>query len=236
MENSKPKTLEDFHHFNVTGIRRSATSDDGYFQFDLEGIFDTIPLETFDHILDGTGPQWFWLLYGERGWLTPTLKSFNKQTRTTVLSVHEKEELNLLGQKVVYLSTCWQAFNIWMVLDPNWGWERKHFQGIDAVAEDYEARDISILDGREVRVWTKLEPVGTDRGQSRHYPATDQTVPVQPGTRLVPGAWGHEHCGLCNEHIDAGMFGYSDPDERWVCESCHDRYITRHDLAFVDEL
>lgn len=164
------------------------------------------------------------------------LKSFDKQTRTAILTCDEKEEPKILGLELAYLSSYWQNFHVWMVLDPDWGWQRRQFQGTDAVAEDYETKDVSIVEGREVRVWTKLEPAGTSRGQSRYYPAADQTLPVRSDTRLVPGAWGHEHCELCNEHIDAGMFGFCDPDERWMCEKCYERYVVRHDLAFVDEL
>ena len=121
---------------------------------------------------------------------------------------------------------------------------RDHIDGVeqgqtitaDAFAEDYEATDVSVVGGREVRVWTKLEPTGTGSGQSRHYPATDQTVPVRTGARLISGGWGHEHCGLCNEHIDALMVGYCDSDEHWMCDKCHERYVARGDLSFVDEL
>jgi hypothetical protein len=41
---------------------------------------------------------------------------------------------------------------------------------------------------------------------------------------------------LCNTHIDIDMFGYCDPDDRWMCENCYSRYVVPHDLAFVDEL
>ena len=121
-------------------------------------------------------------------------------------------------------------------MTPNWGWERMQFRGTDAIAEDYEAKDLSIVGGREVKVWTKLEPAGETTGHSRHYPAPDQSLPVRAGTRLVPAGWGHEHCELCNEHIDAGMFGECDPGGRWMCEKCYQRYVTPCDLAFVDEL
>jgi hypothetical protein len=106
----------------------------------------------------------------------------------------------------------------------------------DHVVEGTGPRDVSIVGGREVRVWTKLEPTGENRGQSRHYPATDQTLPVRSGIRLVPSGWGHEHCELCKEHIDAGIFGYCDPGGRWMCEKCYERYVVPRDLAFVDEL
>ena len=122
-----------------------------------------------------------------------------------------------------------------MVLDPRWGWEKRQFHGLDAVAEDYEAKDVSIVEGREVKVWTKLEPVDKN-GLSRHYPASNQTLPPKSEQRKVPGGWGHEHCDLCKAHIEAGDFGYCDPGGRWMCEKCYERYVMQRDLAFVDEL
>jgi hypothetical protein len=230
MEIRKPKTLEDFPKFEVTALRRGTTAKEGYTHFELEGRLDcTIEIGS-------TGPQWFWLLFGKNGYLCAGVQSVNKETNAAVLTFEATDEPDIVGQRLAYLSPYWQGFHVWMVLDPNWGWEKKQLQGIDAVAEDYESKDVSIVGGREVRVWTKLEPTGASSGQSRHYPATDQTLPVRSGTRLVPSGWGHEHCELCNAHIDAGTFGYCDPGQRWMCEKCYERYVMRRDLAFVDEL
>jgi hypothetical protein len=230
MEIRKQKTLEDFPKFEVIALRRGPTAKEGYTHYEIEGCFDrTIEIAS-------TGPQWFWLVFGKRGYICAAVQSRNNETNAAVLTFEARDEPNIVGHKLAYLSPYWQGFHVGMVLDPNWGWERKQFQGTDAVAEDYEAKDVSIVGGREVRVWTKLEPTGESTGQSRHYPAPDQTLPVRSGTRLVPAGWGHEHCELCNAHIDAGMFGYCDPGERWMCEKCYQRYVTPHDLAFVDEL
>lgn len=236
MKTSQPKTLVDFPKFVVTEVRAGAASSDGYQRFELEGSYDPILDPVFDNLVAGEGPLWFWLLFGKRGYLTPMLKSFDKETKKAILVCDEKEEPKVLGLQLAYLSPYWQAFNIWMVLDADWGWEKRQFHGIDAVAEDYEAKEVSFVEGREIRVWTKMEPVGVDSGQSRHYPASNQGLPVVSGTRLIPGGWGHEHCQLCHEHIDAEDFGYCDPDNRWMCENCHQRYVMPHDLAFVDEL
>jgi hypothetical protein len=121
-----------------------------------------------------------------------------------------------------------------MVLDPEWGWQKKQFVGIDPIAEDFQSEDTSIIGGREVKVWTKLSPV---RGEdSRLYPATDQSSTPASPARLVTLGWDHEHCELCNAHIDIGMYGFCDPEDRWMCENCYARYVLRRDLAFVNEL
>lgn len=133
--------------------------------------------------------------------------------KCTALLIEPSLELPI----VAYLSPYWQAYHVWMVLDSACGWEKKRFQGADAVAAEYDAGATSIVDGREVRLWTKLELVGGREGASRRHPASDQSLPPSSERRPVPGGWGHEHCDLCKTHIEAGEFGYCDPEGRWLC-------------------
>jgi hypothetical protein len=226
----KPKTLEDFPKFEVAALRRGPTAKEGYTHFELEGSLD----RTIE--IDSTGPQWFWLLFGKGGYLCASVQSHNKETNTAVLTFESTNEPDIVGRKLAYLSPYWQGFHVWMVLDPNWGWEKKQFLGADAVAEDFESKDVSIIEGREVKVWTTLTRADAQGSLSRHYPSKDPTSNQTGETRLIPSGWDHEHCELCNSHIDAVMYGYCDPDERWMCEGCYERYVVRCDLAFVDEL
>lgn len=228
MDTPKRKTLETFPKFIVAAVRRGETSATGYTEFELEGHFDRIIADIDSH--------WFWLLIGEHDCLCASVVSLNKETGAANLTCDEKDEPLVEGQALAYLSPYWQAFNIWMVLDPNWGWKRTQFQGVDAIAEDYEADEISIVGDREVKIWTKLESVDGRGGASRHYPAADQTSAPNLESRVVPGGWGHQQCHLCKSHIDSGNFGYRDADDYWMCEKCYDRYVVPHDLAFVDEL
>ncbi len=224
----KPKTLGDFPQFSVAAVRRGETSPQGYTNFELDGKFDRIVGQIDSH--------WFWLLFGEKDCLCATLLSLDKDTRAATLTCTLEDEPEVVGQSIAYLSPYWQAYHVWMVLDPNWGWEKKRFQGADALREQYVAGETSIVDGREVRVWTKLELVGGREGASRYYPADNQTLPASTEKQLVHGAWGHEHCDLCKSHIDAGEFGYCDPGGYWMCENCYERFVRPHDLSFVDGL
>ncbi|MGC1258302.1 MAG: hypothetical protein WA867_22290 [Candidatus Acidiferrales bacterium] len=228
MSDRKPKTLEDFPKFEVLTVRRGETSATGYTRFELDG--------QFDRIIDGIDPHWFWLLMREHNSLCATLKSLNKESKAALLTCDEKTEPNVAGQTLFYLSPYWQAQNVWMILDPNWGWKRTQFDGRDAVASDYEAKDISIVDGREVKIWTKLEPADRTDGTSRHFPAADQNQRPNATPRIIAGGWDHQHCDLCKSHIDAIEFGYRDPQEHWLCNRCYERYVVPHDLSFVDEL
>ena len=228
MPSHKTKTLEDFPHFTVYAVRRGKTSAAGYTTFELDG--------KFDQIIEDIDPHWFWLLFGENECLCATLKSLDNQTWTAILTCDVRDKPRVVGEKLAYLSPYWQAHHVWMVLDPAWGWIKKRFQGADAVAEDYDTGQTSVVDGRDVRVWTKLELVGGREGVSRYYPASDQSLPPSSEPRQVPGGWGHEHCDLCKTHIEAGKFGYCDPVGHWICEKCYERYVVHRDLAFVDEL
>lgn len=230
METSSPKTLEDFPQFVVTALRRGPKSDRGYTFFELEGHFD----RQIDIRPDG--PQWFYLLFGTRGCLCTSVQSLDKETKAAALTFEATEEPDIVGHTLAYLSSYWQAYKVWMVLDAEWGLERKKFLGMDAIAEEFESKDVSIIDGREVKVWTKLSPVRADRGGDRHYPAIEQTDTSGSKVRLIPSGWDHEHCELCNSHIDIGVVGWCDPEDRWICENCYSRYVLRRDLAFVDEL
>ncbi|HLZ51318.1 MAG TPA: hypothetical protein VKP61_11220 [Candidatus Acidoferrum sp.] len=228
MTHHRPKSLADFPQFLVSAVRRGETSADGYTRFELDGRFDRV-IHTID-------PHWFWLLFDERGYVCATLQSLDHETLAATLSCNEADEPQVTGKTLAYLSPRWQAYQVWMVLDPNWGWERRQFFGSDAVAEDYDAGKIARVGDRDVRVWTKLEIVGGRAGASKHYPSNDQTLPPNSGTRLVPGGWGHEHCDLCTSHIEVGEFGHCDPNGRWICKKCYERYVVPRDLAFVDEL
>lgn len=228
MLRDKQKTLKDFPHFIVSAVRRGKISSAGHTRFELDGRFDCL-IEDID-------PNWFWLLLGENDAVCATLQSLDAETRTAVLRCDVSDEPKVAGESLAYLSPRWQAYHIWMVLDPAWGWERKGFQGADAVAEDYDTGETTLVEGREVRVWTKLELIGGREGASRHYPASDQSLPPRSERQPVPGGWGHEYCELCRAHIEAGKPGYGDSGGRWLCEKCYERYVAQRDLSFVDEL
>jgi hypothetical protein len=228
MDIRKPKTLADFPKFTVAAVRRGETSVTGYTRFELEGHFD--------RIIKQIDPSWFWLLVGQSDCLCASLKSLDRETKAAVLTCNEKKEPNVVGQALAYLSPYWQASNVWMILDPHWGWEKIQCERLDAIETDYEASEISIVDGREVKIWTELRPADGKGPLTAHYPASDQTSPPNPEPRLLTSGWRHETCSLCHQHINPGDFGYRDPERRWMCGNCYERYVVPRDLAFVDEL
>ena len=142
----------------------------------------------------------------------------------------------MVGKPLYYLSPAWEPHQIWMVLDEHWGWQRVLFQAVDAVAETHEATDVSIVDEREVKTWTKLSRADKRGSAERYAPTLDDTLVSGAAPQLVPGGWDHEHCQLCREHISHGEFGYRDEDDQWLCENCYGKYVMPRDLSFVDDL
>jgi ribosome-binding protein aMBF1 (putative translation factor) len=59
---------------------------------------------------------------------------------------------------------------------------------------------------------------------------------VPDEAQVVTDGWDHEHCELCNKHIDPGDYACINTDRLWVCLSCFDNYAKPRDLSFVDEL
>jgi hypothetical protein len=225
---SRRKTLADFPRFTVTSLRKQPPNTEGYIDFEIEG--------TFDRIIPKSAVTWFWLLFGERDCLCVQWKSQEDADLSAVLVGCQRNIPEVVGATLHYLNPYWQAFNIWMVLDSQWGWQRVKLEAMDAVADNFEAKDVSIVDGREVKCWTTLKRADNRGHSSRHYPASEEGNGSEGGSRLVPGGWDHEHCALCNAHINVGDFGYRDPDDRWMCEACYEKYVIPRDLSFVDEL
>lgn len=127
MNTDKRKTLDDFPKFVVTGVWRDRKTGGGYTAYDLECTYDPTLNGDLEQIIANRRPKWFWLLIGERSCLCTSLKSLKKESSTAILTCHEKKEPRVIGQALAYLSPYWQAYNIWMVLDPNWGWQKKRF-------------------------------------------------------------------------------------------------------------
>jgi hypothetical protein len=227
MERKQGWTLEDFPKFTVLQVSQLGTDPEGSSRFEIEGEFDR-PVEQQGEI------TWFWLLIGERNAVCAQWASLENGTSATV-TIDEKELPDISGKPLRYLSPAWNPYQIWMVIDKEWGWERVQFRAVDAVAETFGAKEISMVDGREVTTWTRLRRADKQGNTERYEPDAQISGP-RGGPRIVAGGWDHEHCDLCHSHIDDGNFGYRDSDNTWLCEACHKKYVEQHNLPFVDDL
>jgi len=145
----------------------------------------------------------------------------------------------LVDTRLPYLEERWKAVHVWMVVEPEWIRDKVRFEAQDARASRYEAEDVSIIEGQEVKEWIKLERADGRRRTTRYcpvYPVGGADLPLARPDGLIPGGWSHEHCELCRNHIEAGNFGYVDRSEHWVCGACYEKYVIAHDLSFLDDL
>jgi hypothetical protein len=54
---------------------------------------------------------------------------------------------------------------------------------------------------------------------------------------IVEGGWNHEHCFICETHIDERQpqcfRSVSEGRDWWACPKCHEKWIVKHDARFV---
>jgi hypothetical protein len=206
MEIRKPKTLEDFPKFFVTAIHGCGTDNSGHTRFELDG--------NFNRVIENISPNWFWLLSDAKESFCAGLKSLDEGTKAAILTVDVKNEPKIVGQKLSYLSSYWQAYHVWMILDESALWKKVAFHATDAIRVSSPAAD-----GKQIHGLKRMPREG-----------------LPDGTQVVTDGWDHEHCELCNKHIDPGDYAYTNTDGLWVCLSCFDNYVNPKNLSFVDEL
>ncbi|MGH9565237.1 MAG: hypothetical protein ACRD4F_19080 [Candidatus Angelobacter sp.] len=192
--------------------RVRATLDD-FPHFVVSEVVGTNLAGHFDSV-KGVAAGRCWLLLPERHALIGDMEKFDAQTNFAIFNSADDCSHVVIGQKMPYLSGYWQAYHVWMILDDS-PWDKVCFQVVDAVSESFTAED-----GKSYRKLSKLK-IG-------------QELPTD--ALLVSGGWDHEHCELCNTHIDPADLAYTNADGLWVCVSCFENYVSPKNLSFVNDL
>lgn len=220
------KKIEDLPHFAVSSVqsgdRRHPSAD--YFEFKLHG--------TFDH-LTGVREDRGWLLLPQRDCLIGDLESLDTHSRTAVFVTLEASLPHLVNRRLPYVYGYWQAYHVWMVAEPSWGWERMLLQRGEVTAELFEAEKAQAVQGQQVKRWIRVKETSARHGRERAYPVLSGDLKPQIDAAVASG-WQHEHCELCGATINLGGYGFVDSDEHWVCEPCYAKYVATHDLSFLD--
>jgi hypothetical protein len=225
-----PRTINDLPQFRVSAMRQGETSDSGRTDFELAGLFDRT---------EGVNEGRCWLLLPRKDTLidfTGELRFLEAGTGAAVYQTTEKPMPDLVGLTLAYLGPQWEPYHVWMVTEPKWRWDRKVFHALDATARKMEGNDVSIVDGQEVKEWIEVKKIGQQSHVSRYYPVFPDgrtTLPPIGPDGVVKGEWSHVHCELCDAHIVAESYGYTDPGQHWVCSACYDKYVVTHDLSFI---
>lgn len=180
--------------------------EDEHATSDLSGSFDKS---------EGVRDGMCWLLLPGQESYYGRLSSFHPEAKTAEFQTHVEGNPTFEGKSFCYLSGYWQAYHIWMVADENHAWEQVTFRSSDAASDTVQDGG-----GKTLRRLRKATPQDFDN----------------PGLKIVPGGWDHEHCELCWAHIGPGDACFRDGSDHWVCVQCYERYVKNHDLSFVDDL
>ena len=220
------KTVEDLPHFAVSSVERGDKRHPAaeYDEFKLHGTFDQ---------LSGVREGRCWLLLPRRDCLIGDLESLDSHARTAVFVTFEKSLPGLVGRQLAYADGYWQAYHVWMVTEPSWGWIRILRERSDVIAEVFESETSQTIQEQEVKTWIRVKETGKRHGRERICPVFSGDLQAQIDAVTATG-WDHEHCELCSTEIRAGDHGFVDADEHWVCESCYVKYVATHDLSFLD--
>jgi hypothetical protein len=175
--------------------------------------YDTIDLTgLFDH-LEGVREGMCWLLLSEKQSYYGEMSSFSSEAKTGLFRTHVKSPPIFEAVTFCYLSAYWQAYHVWMVTDTNLSWQELVFESFAAVSDRIEGSD-----GQKLTRLRKASPEDLRN----------------PDLTIVQNGWDHEHCELCNSHIDPGDQCYYGDASYWVCRSCYQKYVQPHDLSFID--
>jgi hypothetical protein len=180
-------------------------------------ISDCIDFNLVGHFegVNGVTAGLCWLLLPEQNALYGNLSGLDPQTGAASFNATAKTVPAVQGARLPYLSAYWQAYHIWMILNEDSRWEKIGFHAVDAISESFTSDD-----GRHYHKLSKAQP-------GKDAPADAQ---------VVASGWDHEHCELCNAHIDPGDNAYKNTDGLWVCLRCFENYVNPKNLSFVDEL
>jgi hypothetical protein len=176
-----PSTRDDLPQFAIKSVERSEQDDNGYIAWVLRGILN----RTLGIPVD----RWCFLLLPGQTCLTGTFTLSDEPDDVASFATDAKEKPEVIGIALAQLSSYWQPQHIWMIEDGPESWTEQVFSASDAVEDSF------------------VEPNGQSWGrlsEASSAPSLDSS------SRVVPGGWDHEHCSLCNTHIDPGdRFFYS---------------------------
>ena len=221
------KTIDDLPHFRVSAIKQSGTRET---DFELSGVLDrTVGVNEGRCSLLLPGKDVLVALSGD-------LKFQDSTGRTALFQTSDESMPEVVGLDLLYLGAGWRPYQVWMVAEPSWKWNRTLFHAMDAISRVVEGNGVSVVDGEEVTKWIEIKKDTKDSGSSRYYPVFPSgktTLPPIGLDGIIKGGWDHAHCELCDSHIDAEHYGYLDLGEHWVCEGCYSKYVVNHDLSFI---
>jgi hypothetical protein len=204
------KTRADLPQFHVLAVGQGSADENGYTERRLHGHLDRIGGLNFD--------PWCWLLLPGRGGLAGNFTPPTGPNHETTFSTLEKERLQVEGMSLAILGAYHQAYHIWMVEDGPAAWTEALFAASDAVAERFVGTDGHAY--RRLSKASNWSPEPSARGPGEKW--------------IVPGGWDHEHCEICNTHIDPqDRYFHHAEWNAFLCVSCYEKYVIPGSIEFA---
>lgn len=187
-----PSTRIDLPQFTISAVDQGERDADGSVAWVLRGELNrTLGIPT---------DTWCFLLLPGQESLTGTFTLSDGPNGDAGFVIDAKEKPDVIGIALAQLSDYWRPHQIWMIEDGPAGWIEQVFSASDAVED-------SFVDP-EGQSWRRLRKAPSDPLNSS-------------SSRIVPSGWDHEHCSLCNAHIDPDdRFFYSPKHCEYLCVSC----------------
>jgi hypothetical protein len=200
-------TRNDLPQFFAGSIEQGEQDANGYIAWTLRGKLNrTTGIPT---------DTWCFLLLPGQGNLTGTFTLSNELEGEASFATDEKQRPDVIGIALAQLSSYWRPHQIWMIEEGPAGWTEQVFSASDAV-EDHV--------------------IGTDGQSWRRLRKAPSVLLPDSSNRIVPGGWDHEHCSVCNTHVDPNdRFFYSPNHNEYLCVSCYEKYVPEHDISFALE-
>jgi len=163
------------------------------------------------HVVDSRS----WLLTATEAYCGD-LEEVDLESQTAIFKSWDDEFIpKLFDSGIGWMHGRYNPSDVWKVLDQSSVWLEAMFRESDAIARDLE-------DG-----WRELTSVDAVR-------VSDSEGLLS----IVPNGWDHEHCFICNIHIDADepkcyTSPFGNGNLYWVCPLCYSQWIEPHDIGFI---
>ena len=161
----------------------------------------------------GVSERRSWLVRGQEYYIGDLIE-FNTDNKTAIFVNWDEKSKNVKeGDTFFWIDGYWNLNLIYRILNKEKLWVKERFKPQNAQS--------FIQNG--VKGWCKVGqkiPEGAKIGD------------------IILGGWDHEHCSICNAKIGSGgeRDCYRDEDMFWLCVSCFDKYASRNDLSFTNEI
>jgi hypothetical protein len=209
-------TRADLPQFQVRAVEQGATASNGNIRWILHGTLSSTQGVDFKF--------WSWLLLPGRDGITGNFAEPRGPNLETTFTTSDKEKPQLEGLSLACLGAYHQAYHVWMVEDGPAAWTEGVFAASDAVAEHFVGTD-----GQNYRKLSKASDIPDRASES-----VQESDSAGGQSWVVPAGWDHEHCAICNAHVDPeDHYFHYEPFNAFLCVTCYQEYVLIGSIGFA---